>query len=319
MELGWKADTCKYQKSHDLYGSHCEGLELAQTEVKAKGGQKLFGEGKDFEKVLEKAQHYQKAYPNSEAIPDSELTENHDWRDIQGYDFTNPHRNQGHCGSCYTVSFTQIAESRLKIKYGKEQPLLSPQHLMTCNYMNEGCDGGWPFFHGFLAENGYLVTEECAPYTGKTLGSSCAEFEHCAPHSKIESSYFIGRGYGDSSEKKIMKELLRGGPVNGEMNAPRIFSMYTKGILSSDGIKQLHSKMKSLAQTKSGQSQEEEKSKDKVELTDKNIEEYGLSWQNLNHSVTIIGWGTDPESQVKYWIVRNSYGGSWGDHGDFLV
>ena len=50
------------------------------------------------------------------------------------------------------------------MKYGKEVPLLSPQFLMMCNYMNEGCDGGWPFFHGFLSENGYLVTEECAPY-----------------------------------------------------------------------------------------------------------------------------------------------------------
>ena len=36
--------------------------------------------------------------------------------------------------------------------------------LLDCNYMTEGCDGGWPFFHGYLAENGYLVTEACAPY-----------------------------------------------------------------------------------------------------------------------------------------------------------
>jgi len=164
MDLGWKADTCKYQKSHDKYGSHCESLELA--EVKAKGGSKIFGDGKDFDKVSDKASHYMKNFNDADSIPDSELTENHDWRDIDGYDFTNPHRNQGHCGSCYTVSFTQIAEARMKIKYGKEMPLLSPQYLMTCNYMNEGCDGGWPFFHGFLAENGYLVTEECAPYTG---------------------------------------------------------------------------------------------------------------------------------------------------------
>jgi len=25
--------------------------------------------------------------------------------------------------------------------------------------MNEGCDGGWAIFHGFLAEHGHLVTE----------------------------------------------------------------------------------------------------------------------------------------------------------------
>ena len=41
-------------------------------------------------------------------------------RDIDGYDFTNPLRDQGSCGSCYTVSFTQVVESRLKLKYGQK-------------------------------------------------------------------------------------------------------------------------------------------------------------------------------------------------------
>lgn len=55
-------------------------------------------------------------------------------------------------------------------------PLLSPQHLMTCNYINEGCDGGWPFFHGLWAENAALVTDDCAPYQAKTKGDSCSNY-----------------------------------------------------------------------------------------------------------------------------------------------
>lgn len=47
---------------------------------------------------------------------------------------------------------------------------------MTCNYMNEGCDGGWPFFHGLFAENGYMVADDCAPYLGKTKGDDCANY-----------------------------------------------------------------------------------------------------------------------------------------------
>ena len=163
----------------------------------------------------------------------------------------NEHRDQGHCGSCYTVSFTQIAENRLKIKYGKEIPKLSAQHLMTCNYMNEGCDGGWPFFHGFFTENAYLITEDCAPYLGKTKGDRCANYEKCEPHSKIQNTYFVGKGYGDSTEKKMMKEIMRNGAVNGEMQAPRVFSMYNEGIFTAAGIQKLHKKMhgQSLAQT----------------------------------------------------------------------
>ena len=66
-------------------------------------------------------------------------------------------------------------------------------------------------------------------------------------------------------------------------------------------------------------SAKKEKAKPKVPITDHNLEHYGIEWQNLNHSVVIIGWGTDPETSRKYWIVRNSYGPNWGDHGDFMI
>jgi len=49
--------------------------------------------------------------------------------------------------------------------------------LMTCNYMNEACDGGWPHFNVFLAENAHLVSEDCAPYKGKSKGDQCGNYE----------------------------------------------------------------------------------------------------------------------------------------------
>lgn len=64
-DLGWKADTCKYQKQHANYGSHCESQILAQIQSKqdeeeAEGeaeneseGSMIFGEGENFEKTLE--------------------------------------------------------------------------------------------------------------------------------------------------------------------------------------------------------------------------------------------------------------------------
>jgi hypothetical protein len=120
------------------------------------------------------------------------------------------------------------------MKYGKKFPVLSSQYLMTCNYMNEGCDGGWSFFHGYLAENGHLVDETCAPYLGKTKGETCSKYSQCKPISRVQKSYFVGGAYGESSEEKMMKELLRNGIVNGELNVPRIFSFYQQGILSND-------------------------------------------------------------------------------------
>ena len=48
-------------------------------------------------------------------------------------------------------------------------------------------------------------------------------------------------------KKKIMKELVRNGAVNGEMSFPRVASMYKSGIITSNGMVELHKKVSSLA------------------------------------------------------------------------
>ena len=85
---------------------------------------------KHFQDTLEKAQKYRKQYANAQDIPESEIPEAYDFRNINGYDFTGPVRDQGKCGSCYTVAFVQAAEARLKLKYGKQIPVLSSQQVM---------------------------------------------------------------------------------------------------------------------------------------------------------------------------------------------
>ena len=35
---------------------------------------------------------------------------------------------------------------------------------------------------------------------------------------------------------------------------------------------------------------------------------------DLNHAVAVVGYGTDPE-EGDYWLVRNSWGESWGEEG----
>ena len=49
------------------------------------------------------------------------------------------------------------------------------------------------------------------------------------------------------------------------------------------------------------------------------MEDLGQSFVTQTHTVLIVGWGVDPETETKYWIVRNSYGDRWGQKGHFLV
>jgi len=77
-------------------------------------------------------------------------------------------RDQGQCASCYSHAFVQVVESRLRMKYGpNDVPDLSIQQLISCNYLTEGCNGGWGILNGFFAENVGLIKEECAPYEGQ--------------------------------------------------------------------------------------------------------------------------------------------------------
>jgi len=46
---------------------------------------------------------------------------------------------------------------------------------------------------------------------------------------------------------------------------------------------------------------------------------YGYNWWLGGHAVTVVGWGEDPQTETKYWIVKNSWGTWWGEDGYFRI
>ena len=108
-QLTWQPNLCMLTQNHSMYPNQtCSQLDKQKKTFKKskKSGNKTFGDkSDDFYKVLAKAQHWAKHYRDIDEIPDSLIPEKYDFRNIDGYDFTGPLRDQGECGSCFSMSF----------------------------------------------------------------------------------------------------------------------------------------------------------------------------------------------------------------------
>ena len=84
-----------------------------------------------------------------DSIPEDDLPTAFDWSDFRGYDFTGESRDQKSCGSCYMIATVTMLESRIKLFYGEEKSL-SSQFPLQCNFLTEGCHGGWGYLSGMF-------------------------------------------------------------------------------------------------------------------------------------------------------------------------
>mmetsp|Transcript_7855 Transcript_7855/g.12570 ORF Transcript_7855/g.12570 Transcript_7855/m.12570 type:complete len:327 (-) Transcript_7855:563-1543(-) len=191
--------------------------------------------------------------------------------------------DQQSCGSCWAFAATEVLSDRFAIaSKGKVNTVLSPEDMVSCDRIDNGCGGGsLPFSWHFLKKTG-VVSDRCFPYTAdknkspKCLATCVSPDENYVKY-KASQWYKVG-GFLRGNPDAIMTEIMQNGPVEAAFQVHSDFDKYSSGVYT-----------------------------------------HTTSVIEGGHAVKIVGWGTDAVSGVPYWIVANSWGEDWGEKGFFRI
>eukprot|EP01105_Mastigella_eilhardi_P018624 TRINITY_DN4324_c0_g1_i14.p1 TRINITY_DN4324_c0_g1~~TRINITY_DN4324_c0_g1_i14.p1 ORF type:complete len:335 (+),score=57.52 TRINITY_DN4324_c0_g1_i14:165-1169(+) len=213
-----------------------------------------------------------------------------DWRDAGGINYAGPVLNQHiprYCGACWAFAAVSALSDRFAIANGARWPspfVLSPQVLLNCDGQCGTCDGGSSLcVYKYAYEHG-LPDESCQSYIAADL--SCTDEHICMTCS--------ASGGCSAVSNYTQYRVAEYGPVSGvhEMLA----EIFMRGPISC-----------------------------RIECSQAFLDYTGGVFKDKNpnyvggHYVSLYGWGRDSRNDTPYWIGRNSWGTSWGEHGWFRI
>ncbi|XP_071745841.1 uncharacterized protein [Lepeophtheirus salmonis] len=204
-----------------------------------------------------------------------DLPESVDWRE-KGV--ITDVKSQGYCGSCWVFSAVEQIESYVAIENNMTSPpLLSTQQITSCSSNPYSC-GGSGGCKGAINEIAYMYTQLYGIETEKeypyTSGFTQESGECLYNASSVTGKMGHIRGYEvlPPNDMYSVMEHLTNKGPLGVSVYAGRFKSYKSGILNGCSF-------------------------------DENI--------TINHAIQMIGYGTDP-IDGPYWLVRNSWGNSWG-------
>ncbi|CAK0888161.1 unnamed protein product [Prorocentrum cordatum] len=208
-----------------------------------------------------------------------------DWRNASGSRWVDEPMVQGRCGSCYASAALQMLSARHRIASG--DPSLegfSVAFPLYCGEYTEGCRGGYPFLAAKWSQDVGLVPASCAPYAPEGSCSVQCSAGQLNAGTRYRAS---GHRYVTGGEDAIIEELNRAGPVAVSFRSDKELQDYTGGVWEPPPL-------------------EGEEDDGFVAPT---------------HSALLVGYGLDGSDgqEVPYWILQNTWGAEWGEHGAFRI
>jgi len=200
-----------------------------------------------------------------------------DWRNTGAI---TPVKDQGQCGSCWAFSTTEEVESMWYLSK-KSLPVLSPQQIVSCDKVDQGCNGGDTVSaYTYVKANG-LETEEAYPYkSGETGSNGACKYNSGDVVAKITGFEYATppcTGACNTQNETKLAESLTGAPISICVYAES-WQFYSSGILKSNCPK---------------------------------------AYDQLDHCVQLVGY--DNTQTTPYWIVRNSWAADWGIDGFIYI
>jgi C1A family cysteine protease len=185
-------------------------------------------------------------------------------------------KNQGGCGACWSFSAISVIELVSSLYFNQDLDLdLSEQEVMDCT--NQGCAGGWVRTGLIYSRDNGIVPEECFPYQASDglCSNRCDD-----PTNLIKINNYIQHYPGSSvsplSIDDIKKLIIEKGSTSIELYGNWNHAMHVTGF---------------------GKIQE------------------GDRVRNLTHTSERVINSDDPLINQTYWLIKNSWGSSWGDQG----
>jgi cathepsin F len=214
-------------------------------------------------------------------LPTDNLPEDFDWRE---YGAVTDVKDQGPCGSCWSFSATGAVEGANFLSTGNLVSL-SEQQLVDCDHMCDpvekyACDAGC---------NGGLMTTafEYIKSVGGLESEADYKYTGVDGKCKFDANKLVVKVSNFTEipvdEAQMAAYLVNYGPLAVGINA--VFMQTYIGGVSCPLL---------------------------------------CSKRNLNHGVLIVGYGERGFAPLRfgykpYWIIKNSWGANWGDHGYYKI